>query len=84
MRLDDRTIRAFALMKNPELAPVVDWLKAQRAEALERLATPDVSTDFGVIQGEARTLKGILETIEQCSTANQKQQRNPLLQPVPR
>ena len=82
MKPDERVTRAFALLRNPELQPLVQFFKAWRAEVLEDLANPSVSTDFQVTQGRARMLKEILDLQAQCEQIQLRQ--NSVLQPVQR
>lgn len=62
MKVDERVCAAALLLKHaPELAPFVDWLKARREAARDRLEAVPAHSD----SGRALELKQILDFIEQ-------------------
>lgn len=72
VRLDERTARAFAQLKNPALAPIVEFWKAQRQETLEQLAQATTDLQMYRLQGEAAALKQMLEFAEKAESLSAK------------
>ena len=64
VRIDVRAARAFAHLKAPEFIPLVEYLKAQRQDALEQLGTSNSEQQIYRLQGEAVILKELLGHIE--------------------
>jgi hypothetical protein len=68
IRLDERTARAFAQLKNPALAPIVQYWQAQRQETLEQLTQATTDTQIYRLQGEAAVLKQLIEFTEKADS----------------
>jgi hypothetical protein len=64
IRVDARVARALAHLNNPEMKPLVDFLKAQRLDVLEQLTKAATDVQIYRLQGEAELLREFLELIE--------------------
>lgn len=69
---DVQTYRALALLKTAEMAPILEYLKAKRIDALERAAVVADLHLLGRAQGEAAFLKQLIEDIEQSGARLRK------------
>jgi hypothetical protein len=68
MQLDRQTMHALNLLRSAEMTPYVEYLKARRKEALERMTqVTDIQT-LGKLQGEVMVLKQLVEDIEKSGT----------------
>lgn len=75
VRVDERTARCFALLRAPEMQPLVEFLKARRQETLERLGEATGEEMKSRLQGRQIELKEILEMVEQGETLFAKTRR---------
>jgi hypothetical protein len=57
-------VRALLLMKHPEFAELVAWIRASHQATIERIAEMDIGPVTPRLQGEARQLKELLTHIE--------------------
>ncbi len=62
MKPSTQVYEAAMKMLSPEMRPFLEWIEAERTEALElgSMAKPDV---VQVIQGQAQALKRVLEVV---------------------
>ena len=65
VRVDERIARCLALLKSPELKPLLEFLKARQQETLARLVDTQDKDQMVRLQGRAVELKEILELIDQ-------------------
>lgn len=65
MQVDERVARCFALLRNPEFKPLLDYLTKRRQETLERLGEANES-QVGRLQGRSAELKELLELVEKA------------------
>ena len=70
MNPDIRVLRAMNLLKSPELAPLVEYLQATRAETLEHLVQVADQNMVCRMQGKAQFLQEFLKLIEKSNTLN--------------
>ena len=75
IRIDERTARCFSQLRAPELAPLVTYLNALRADKLETLVDVPESMQVYRLQGAAALLRELLENIEQGEALVKKLQR---------
>jgi hypothetical protein len=75
VRVDERTARCFALLRAPEMQPLVEFLKARRQETLERLGEATGEEMKSRLQGRQLELKDFLEMVEQGETLFAKTRR---------
>jgi len=75
VRVDERTARCFALLRAPEMQPLVEFLKARRQETLERLGEATGEEMKSRLQGRQIELKEFLEMVEQGETLFAKTRR---------
>jgi hypothetical protein len=68
VRLDERTARAFAQLKNPALQPILQFWRAQRQDTLEQLTQATTDTQVYRLQGEAAALKQMIEFAEKAES----------------
>ena len=64
IRVDARVARALAHLNNPEMKPLVDFLRAQRLDVLEQLTKASTEQQIYRLQGEAGTIGELLGLIE--------------------
>lgn len=64
MRIDERIARCFSQLRAPEFQPLVDFLRAERHETLERLAQVQDRDTIYRLQGEVVKLRDLLGYIE--------------------
>lgn len=72
VRIDERTARAAAQLRNPAMAPYLDYLRTRRQEALEQLTQVSTEQQVYRLQGEAGLLKHLLELVEGAEVLLQK------------
>lgn len=75
VRVDERVARCLALMRSPEMQPLIEFLKARRQETLERLGDVQGEEMKSRLQGRNLELKEILEMVEQAETLFAKTRR---------
>lgn len=75
VRVDERVARCLALMRSPEMQPMIEFLKARRQETLERLGDVQGEEMKSRLQGRNLELKEILEMVEQAETLFAKTRR---------
>jgi hypothetical protein len=75
IRVDERTARCFALLRAPEMQPLIEFLKARRQETLERLGEATGEEMKSRLQGRQIELKEFLEMVEQGETLFAKTRR---------
>jgi hypothetical protein len=75
IRIDERAARCFALLRAPEMQPLVEYLKARRQETLERLGEATGEEMKSRLQGRQLELKEFLEMVEQGETLFAKTRR---------
>ena len=75
VRVDERVARCLALMRSPEMQPLIEFLKARRQETLERLGEATGEEMKSRLQGRNLELKEILEMVEQAETLFAKTRR---------
>ena len=68
MTPDTRALRAMKQLKNTELAPLMDYLKATRTEALEQLAIAHDPLVVSRLQGKAQFLQEFFKHVEKSNT----------------
>lgn len=71
MRPDKKVYEAALKMRSPEMAPLLDWLRGEFQETLEKLVTAP-KENVPVLQGEGRKLKEILDLVEGAPAALDK------------
>lgn len=64
MKLTFSTANAFQKLKAPELAPIVEWIQAERQEALELMAVVGDEMRWRKAQGRAQLAQELLELVE--------------------
>lgn len=72
MNIDFQIARSLQLLKSPELAPFMEYLKAERADALEKAATHVELLHIAREQGKAQFLKQLLEYVSKSDTLASK------------
>ncbi len=75
IRIDERVARCLALMRTPEMQPLVEFLKSRRQETLERLGEATGEEMKSRLQGRNLELKEILEMVDQAETLVAKTRR---------
>lgn len=75
VRVDERVARCLALMRSPEMQPLIEFLKARRQETLERLGDVQGEEMKSRLQGRNLELKEILEMVEQAEMLFAKTRR---------
>lgn len=75
VRVDERVARCLALMRSPEMQPLIEFLRARRQETLERLGDVQGEEMKSRLQGRNLELKEILEMVEQAETLFAKTRR---------
>lgn len=64
MKLDEKVVRCFSHLRAPEFAPLVEYLKAYRLEALERMAQVNETDRIYRLQGQVGAVREILDLVE--------------------
>jgi len=64
VRVDLRVARALTHLSKPEMQPLLAYLKAQRLDVLEQMSQVSVDSQVYRLQGEAGSLKRLIEMIE--------------------
>ena len=75
VRVDERVARCLALMRSPEMQPLIEFLKARRQETLERLGDVQGEEMKSRLQGRNLELKEILEMVDQAEMLYAKTRR---------
>ena len=75
VRVDERVARCLALLRSPEMQPLIEFLKARRQETLERLGDVQGEEMKSRLQGRNLELKELLEMVEQAEMLYAKTRR---------
>lgn len=75
VRVDERVARCLALLRSPELKPLLEFLQARQQETLARLVDMQDKDQMIRLQGRAIELKEILELAEQGEALYAKTRR---------
>ena len=67
MKLTFSTANAFQKLKAPELAPIVEWIQAERQDALELMAVVGDEMRWRKAQGRAQFAQELLVMVEKSS-----------------
>ena len=70
---DFHAYEAAAKLQSVEMKPFYNWLKAEREAALELMSRAPIET-VSILQGEARSLKKILDFIDSARAVVEKKQ----------
>lgn len=76
MKLDERVIRCFSQLRSPEMQPLLEYLRATKLETLEKLSQVSEVEQVYRLQGEAGTIRKILELIETSEDVIAKMKAN--------
>lgn len=71
--LTPQVVRAFALLRSPEFAPLMDYLKATRDDALENMALAQQQEVIFRYQGQTKLLKDLIELVDKAPALMNKQ-----------
>lgn len=63
IKLEPQVVRCLGLLRSPELAPLMEYLKATRQHTLEQMAQAQTQDQILRMQGEARFLKEFIELV---------------------
>ena len=75
VRVDERVARCLALLRSPEMQPLIEFLKNRRQETLERLGDVQGEELKSRLQGRNLELKEILEMVDQAEMLYAKTRR---------
>ena len=75
VRVDERVARCLALLRSPEMQPLIEFLKNRRQETLERLGDVQGEEMKSRLQGRNLELKEILEMVDQAEMLYAKTRR---------
>lgn len=64
IQIDERVARCMTTLKSPEMAPLMDYLKAYRTDVLESLVIAQNDMVIHRAQGKAEFLKELIGHIE--------------------
>lgn len=75
VRIDVRVARALSSLKEPAFAPLLEYWRAKRQDALEQLAVCQNELQMYRLQGEAETYKTLVENVESAQALIAKLQK---------
>lgn len=72
MRITFPVARAFSLLRTDELAPLLEYLKATRKDAVDKLIMARDHATVLQLQGEVKTLDDLLKLVDDAPSLMQK------------